>query len=434
MEEIRFTRSFGKRDEKSYVKLHFDVPDGIDRIEFQYDYARFREEGREGGTARIEANVVDLGIYDHRGTLRGWSGSQRREAVVSEYTATPGYRQGPIAVGRWAIVLGIYKVEKEVKVDVVVRLVPKKRILLAGDIHMHTTNSDGSYATADVIEYCRRAGLDFMALTDHNNTEQNGEIGKPAGITVIPGMEYTNYRGHANFLFPGLGVDFDADPLSADAAEMLTVFRRAKELGALISLNHPHCNDCPWELGFDEPPYDLVEVWNGPMKPSEVRAVEWWHETLASGRRVAAVGGSDTHKIDPFRVYGSPTTFAYADSRSVLDILSALRAGRSFIAASPQGPYPDLRIGDAGLGETILYKEGLAGEASLGAAKKGDTLTLRDGKGGKAEWRAPFDGDVSFRFPASPSLFYRLEVRRERLGEPTLVALTNPVYVDSPTR
>ena len=431
MKEIRFTRTFSSVDERRYFTLPFDVPAGIDRIEFSYAYPRFRDEIRQDGTARIEANIVDLGIYDAAENLRGWSGSQRHEAFVSDSEATPGYKRGPVREGRWAIVLGVYKVESTLTVEVAVRLVPKVRLLLAGDIHMHTVNSDGDYATADVIEYCRRAGLDFMALTDHNNTEQNKEIGKPAGITVIPGMEYTNYRGHSNFYFRGGKTGLDADPLSNSYEAMAEVFRRAKADGAVISLNHPHCDACPWEFGFDTLPYDMVELWNGPMKPAEMRAVSWWHNRLSAGARLSGVGGSDTHRTEPNRSYGCPTTFVHAASRSIEDILDALIAGRSFITASAKGPRLDLRIGDAGLGEEAVFAAGLEGHAEVAEARTGDLLVLLDGAGGRKEWSIPFSGTFRGAFPANApdARFYRLELYRDRLGVPTLTALTNPVYL-----
>ncbi len=374
---------------------------------------------------------MDLGLYDEAGALRGWSGSQRSQAVVSEADATPGYRRGPLRPGRWAVALGVYRVESSGEVEVVVRLVPKARLLLAGDLHMHTVNSDGDYPTAEVIEYCRRAGLDFMALTDHNNTEQNQEIGRPAGITVIPGMEYTNYRGHANLYFRHGKTGLEVDPLSNTEEEMAAVFRRAKEEGAIVSLNHPHCDACPWEFGFEGLPYDLVELWNGPMKPADLRAVAWWHGRLSAGFRLPGVGGSDTHRVEPGRAHGCPATFVRSDSRSADDILDALLAGRSFIAASPAGPRPDLRIGERGLGEKAAFRPGLEGTAEIEEARPGDLLVLLDGTGGRTEWRVPFSGTFRAAFPARDpeARFYRLELYRERLGVPTLAALTNPVYL-----
>ncbi len=431
MPELRFTRTYSTSDQRRYFTLPFDVPQGMDKIELSYDYPRFEEKVMIEGTARIETNIIDLGLYDEAGDLRGWSGSQRTKVVVSEADATPGYKRGPLRSGHWAVALGVYRVESSVTVEVVVRLIPKSRILLVGDLHMHTVNSDGDYSTTEVIEYCRRAGLDFVALTDHNNTEQNREIGNPSGITVIPGMEYTNYRGHANFYFRGGRTALDVNPLSNTYGEMTEVFRKAKETGTLISLNHPHCDVCPWEFGFEGLPYDMVELWNGPMKASDLRSVAWWHGRLSAGAKLPGVGGSDTHRIEPNRSYGCPSTFVHTESRSPEDILDALLAGRSFITASPIGPRLDLRVGDAGLGDEAAFRRRLEGTATVEEARTGDILVLLDGAGGRTEWRVPFSGIFRTSFPAGTleARFYRLELYRDRLDVPTLTALTNPVYL-----
>jgi len=429
-EELRISATYGASDVRRYVKLPFDVPEGIERIEVEYSYPRFVEEPRPEGLARIEANIVDLGLYDERGLLRGWAGSERRAIFVSEPAATPGYRTGPIRSGRWAVGLGLYVIRDAVRVDVTIRLVRRQRVLLAGDLHMHTHNSDGVYSTADVLEYCKRATLDFVALTDHNNSVQNEEIGRPDGLVVIPGMEYTNYRGHANFFFLGEARGFEQDLFSNSFDEMRAVFESAKRAGAVISLNHFTCDNCPWLFGFEGFPYDMVEVWNGPMKPSELRAVSWWHDRLAAGLRLPAVGGSDTHRLEAARTYGTPTTFVYAEARSARAIMDALLAGRSFITQARNGPQVEVRIADAGLGDTAAYMPGLEGEVTVRGARKGDVVKVLDGAGGVISMDVPFDGRFTGRFAAAPAKFHRIELWRRTLAElPALSAISNPVYV-----
>lgn len=429
--ELSFSRAFAAAEERSYARIPFEVPEGVERIEVEYSYPRFASEARPEGRASVEANIVDLGLYDGKGALRGWSGSERRSAYVSASGATPGYRSGPILAGAWALSLGLYKIRSSVEVLVRVRLVGKEPLLLAGDLHMHTTNSDGAYSTQEVIRQCAAAGLDFIALTDHNNTAQNEEIGRPEGIVVLPGMEYTNYRGHANFLFRG-DSDFRLDPLSNGREEMAALFRSAREAGALISLNHTHCDSCPWEFGFDDLDYDMAELWNGAMKGSELRAIAWWQAQLASGRRLAGLGGSDMHRHEMQRNFGSPTTFVQAASRERGDILDALVAGRSSISASRKGPRVDLEVGAAGLGGEAAYEPGLEGRVSVEGARRGDIIRAIDRSGRAFEWEAPFDGELSLGFAVRKgALFYRAELWRalEPLPEPLLAALTNPVYV-----
>ncbi len=427
--EIHIRRTFGAHDQRTYVKLPFEVPPNTDRIEIQYAYPRVVTEQGPDGLCREEANVVDLGLFDNTGRLRGWSGSERASASISAVSATPGYAAGPVAAGRWAVALGLYRIRDTVDVNVTIRLPEKREVLLAGELHVHTVNSDGALRTQEVVDLCRRAGLDFVALTDHNTTRQNEEIGLSDGITVIPGMEYTNYRGHASLFFPDGRRHIDCDPLSNSAEEIKAALAAARQLGAVVSLNHPHSDLCPWELGLDDTPCDLVEAWNGTLDPGDARTRSWWQARLAAGARIFVVGGSDFHRHELLRTLGAPATFVYSVSRSPADIVAGLVAGRSFVAWSSAGPFLDLRIGDRGFGQRAPR----GGSASVGVrgARQGDRLHLLDARGTAREWTIPFNGEFSAAFDASADArFYRLEVwRRHPVGPELLVALSNPVFI-----
>jgi hypothetical protein len=306
----------------------------------------------------------------------------------------------------------------------------KRRVLLAGDFHLHTIHSDGSDTPAEVIALCEKAGMDVIALVDHNNTEQNFDAPRSGKLVILSGMEYTNYRGHASFLFPDAHARFDQDPFSNTFEEMVGVFAKARAEGALICINHPMCDTCPWTFGWEGVPFDLVEVWNGPMKGSELKAIRWWHDLLVRGRRIAVIGGSDTHRPDPLRGCGGPTTFFRANSRARADILEGLRAGRSSISCSRNGPQPDLSIGDALVGDTATAAAELPGTVAVRRANAGDLVRVLD-RTGTREWRVTRSGDFSARFHARHDAgFYRVEVWREPSpGMSVLAALTNPVYV-----
>jgi hypothetical protein len=425
MEELRFVQTYTRDQAGTYTKLPFDMPGGIERVELEYDYPRYAEETLPGGTARRELNVIDLGVYDQNGDLFGWSGSNRRSVYISSASASPGYGHGKFGSGKWAVALGLYRIESSVEVRVIVRIYPRERLLLRGDLHMHTVNSDGSYTTAFVIRSCIAAGLDFIALTDHNTMKQNSEIGNPEGLTVIPGVEFTNYRGHANFFFSDPGLRFNDNFLVNTFDEMAALFRRAREAGALISLNHP-CSD--WEFGYEGFPFDMIEVWNGPMRGFNLRAVDLWHRFLCQGKRIPALGGSDIHRNELGRTFGTPCNFVYSRGRSAADILEGIREGRGSIAYAGEGPHLDLDIDGAGLGDTAPFRPGLEGLVTMTGACRGDSLKIVSGKGTE-EFTLSFNGTWRRRFPVEDAGFYRLEAYRNLIDFPMLIALSNPVYI-----
>ena len=67
------------------------------------------------------------------------------------------------------------------------------------DLHVHSNNSDGAFPPEEVVRIARDAGLDGIALTDHDSTagfEVARKAGEDVGLRVIPGSEISAvYQG-----------------------------------------------------------------------------------------------------------------------------------------------------------------------------------------------------------------------------------------------
>lgn len=64
---------------------------------------------------------------------------------------------------------------------------------MIGDLHCHSKLSDGSTSLEDIVFYAKRAGLDALAITDHDTlagASRAQVLGKRYGITVIPGWKF----------------------------------------------------------------------------------------------------------------------------------------------------------------------------------------------------------------------------------------------------
>ena len=59
------------------------------------------------------------------------------------------------------------------------------------DLHTHSSVSDGTDSPAALLAAAADAGLDAVALTDHDTTDgwAAAELSRPPGLTVVPGME-----------------------------------------------------------------------------------------------------------------------------------------------------------------------------------------------------------------------------------------------------
>jgi len=80
------------------------------------------------------------------------------------------------------------------------------------DMHMHTTHSDGTDSTVEILKNCNKANLEVISITDHNSVMayydlENIDIKKYYQGKIITGCEFTiNYN---NNMIEVLGYGFD---------------------------------------------------------------------------------------------------------------------------------------------------------------------------------------------------------------------------------
>ena len=421
--QISFREDISKEKEGSYYERVFSVPENVCRLDIHYEYRRYREaEAPPGVCLRTEESVVDLALRDGRGNYLGASGAGQGDIHLSPWDSSPGYARTEIGAGDWAVIVGAYKVpDQGVSVLYTVTFTYRERTLLKGDIHVHTTASDGALPSRAAALMAKDAGLDFLFLTDHNGYAHNRMLPEVEGLTVLPGSEWTHYQGHAGML----GV---SRPLSSafcvnSRKEAWEKLAEARRNGALLVLNHPFCPSCGWRFGFKDKGFDLIEAVNGGTVPQANRkCLRWWHEQLCRGKHYPIAGGSDYHRPEPGRQMGQPSMAVYAMSRSPSDILEALRQGESYIIAWPGAPVLWAEAegavlgGTAGRGaETRIRLEGLRG---------GDRIRLITDLQREDILCGPdtFRLELERRFPGAR--FVRFEVLRRS----SLILLSNPSY------
>lgn len=65
------------------------------------------------------------------------------------------------------------------------------------DLHTHSTVSDGTQPPAEVVASAVEAGVDVLALTDHDSTagwEEASQAARTLGVTFVPGLEISCSR------------------------------------------------------------------------------------------------------------------------------------------------------------------------------------------------------------------------------------------------
>lgn len=448
-------------DHQTYKPVTFDVPAGVTRLSVAFDY-----------TGREDKTVLDLGLMDPI-RFRGWSGGARKAFFVSAEAATAGYLPGPLPAGKWTLLLGVPNARPNAKATYEARIwfqrtpAPLPAVLpkattpgwYRGDLHMHTAHSDGGCVTGDAprapcpvyrtVLAAQAAGLDFIAITDHNTTSQAEAMAElqPAfpGLLLIPGREVTTFQGHANVFGPTAFIDFRLGSKTVPTIRGLQ--QAVKAAGGVFSINHPaapsgeQCMGCGWTVkDTDYDAVQAIEVANGGNEKAlgdfegVLSGVPFWEALLNQGRRITAVGGSDNHDAgiphDKPSAVGRPATVVHAEGLSTEAILAGLRAGRVFIDLDgTRDRMLDLTATTGGrkaaMGETLAVKAGetVTFTAVVSNLDVAGLEVIRDGA--KAAVSISPAGEFSIRVGQGAS-WVRVN-SRDPAGR--LLVIGNPIYL-----
>jgi predicted metal-dependent phosphoesterase TrpH len=191
--------------------------------------------------------------------------------------------------------------------------------MLSADLHVHTACSgDGESRVEEVIAAARAAGLDAIALTDHDTTEGcRIAAGITTDILIIPGVEVSTKQGH----LLALGVT----RLIPRDLEVLDTIALIHKLGGVAILPHPfhrYRHGVALKMKEALEAADAIEVFNSRYILGGAN-----RKALRYARRLGKpmVAGSDAHNC---RYVGYGRTFIDAD-RSVASILEAIRTGKT---------------------------------------------------------------------------------------------------------
>ena len=427
-----------------YQYLSFDVSPEAESLTISYSFS-----GDQG------SSVIDLGLFEPGpltlGTpgFRGYSGGAQPTITVGRRSASPGYRTGALPAGTWHVMLGLYQVAPAgVDVRVIVTesheeaaesrpgstgraqtpVAVTRAAWYSGALHLHTTHSDGSLGPAAVAEAAGAAGLDFIVITDHNNTAHTREAMPPSPLHIA-GEEVTTPGGHASVwgLPEGAWIDFRVSPKDPGAAAAINgLVEQAHRAGALFGISHPsdNCSGCSWEHAVPEA-VDAIEIWQNEKAPRD-RQMALWDRLLRAGRRVTAVGVSDWHRL-PSRI-DTAAVRVFAPQLTEPAILDGIRQHRVIVMRDARTAPPVVRAScgshGAGIGDAL----------TCGA---GEDVTVRVSMPDLPDARADFIWNAvrmtskrigrgtTFTMPAAAG-YLRVHVYA---ADGSTVAITNPVYV-----
>ncbi|MDQ3700325.1 MAG: CehA/McbA family metallohydrolase [Chloroflexota bacterium] len=249
---------------------------------------------------------------------------------------------------------------------------------LRGNLHVHTTNSDGAMSPEMLVAHYDHAGWDFLALTDHWRVSDVADRAKFPHLTVIPSIEVnTGPRSTevgTNYHVVGLNMAEDVprrEGLTGTAGAQWLI-DAIREQGGEAVIAHPYWSGLTLRDVEGLRQYLALEVYNADTEVHIGRGNSQvlWDDLLGHGIPTLAVAVDDSHRPghDSLRAW----TVVRAADRSAGAIMAALSAGHFYASCGPE--IYDVRWEPAPDGG----ESGAAGSGEKGpGALAGGTVTVR---------------------------------------------------------
>jgi hypothetical protein len=213
-----------------------------------------------------------------------------------------------------------------------------------GNLHSHSTASDGRLAVEAVCKLYQQEGYDFLAVTDHFLERYSFPLTdtrsfRAEGFTTLLGAELhagsTELGDLWHILAVGLPLDF-APPTPAESGPELAA--RALEAGAYVAAAHPNWYTLSEADILSLGPIHAIEVYNGVAVDHNDRG-ESWHITdilLNRDAHYTACAADDFHANPMNADFARGWVWVKSESLDPESLLAALKAGHYYSSTGPQ--------------------------------------------------------------------------------------------------
>jgi len=201
-----------------------------------------------------------------------------------------------------------------------------------GNLHTHTTVSDGQLSPQETIQIYAEGDYDFLALTDHDAVCDYDGL-DPHGMTLITGCELAVGRGKLGQTLHVVALGLEATPQLSDGYDFPELVAAIAAQCQLCFVAHPF-----WSLNEAGNLLDLkghvgVEVYNATCQNGCARGSSEmvWDILLAHGQRLWGFAVDDAHRSEDYC-----QGWVWARSPNNRAIINALKKGHFYASNGPR--------------------------------------------------------------------------------------------------
>src|SRR6185437_3240666 len=213
-----------------------------------------------------------------------------------------------------------------------------------GNLHTHSTHSDGLLPPEQVVEAYKRAGYDFLALSDHFLGRYDWPIAdtrafRANNFTTLIGAELHAMGTEVGELWHILAVGLPLGFPAARADETgVALAQRARAAGAFVAVAHPAWSQLAIGDGRSLAAAHAVEIYNHSCAVETDRGDGFYllDQLCNEGRRLTAIATDDAHFRNGDHDAFGGFVEVKAESLEPEALLAALKAGQFYASQGPR--------------------------------------------------------------------------------------------------
>ena len=295
-----------------------------------------------------------------------------------------------------------------------------------GNLHTHSTRSDGALTPEQVIGAYKQAGYDFLNLSDHFIQRYDWPITdtrafRSNDFTTLIGAELHAMSTEVGELWHVLAVGLPLDFPSLQPGESgPQLAERARAAGAFVAIAHPAWSQLTLNDGRALTAAHAVEIYNHGCAVETDRGDGFYllDQLCNEGRRLSAIATDDAHFRNGEHDAFGGFVEVKAESLDPEALLAALKAGEFYSSQGPRIYDVDVSRQEVRVDCSPVNSVALLTGTSRAIARVGRDITgatLEVAQAAKQAWADP-GADKWFRIVVIDSAGRR--------------AWTNPVWVD----
>lgn len=200
-----------------------------------------------------------------------------------------------------------------------------------GNLHSHTTESDGGLTPVEIIDWYSKHGYSFLSITDHNRLT-NPNLGQ-TNLLTIPGVEITCRRDLHEYHVVGIGVNEMPIKPFHDPQDTIDAINAS---GGSSIIAHPYWHDLQLDDLISLRGHCGIEIFNSncSIEIHKGLSLALWDALLRRGPALWGFASDDSHFKNPD--YGGGWVMVKSKDLTQKSILDSIKLGNFYSTTGPE--------------------------------------------------------------------------------------------------